>query len=64
MFHPVSTLKFLLRAEPSAEALHREDYLTHRPVDVAEPVKNDPLLSEKAALLRAEVMASVGQFLG
>jgi hypothetical protein len=64
MLHPDSASKLLLGAEPTAEALHREDYLTHRPVDREEPASDDPLLSEKAALLRAEVMASVGQYLG
>ena len=60
--HP-STLHTLTSGEPTAAALHREEFLATKKKPVAaRKTAVDPRGSEKARILRAETVQSVGSY--
>jgi hypothetical protein len=63
--YPFSTgLQHLLPGEPTAEALHREEYYNESHADKAETeaTVDEPALAHNAKLLRAQVFARASRF--
>lgn len=65
MFNQPSALQHMLPGEPSAEALHREEYYNEKSdVSETEPSElvDEHRLQRRARLLRAQVVATVGRY--
>ncbi len=64
MYDHTNTSMFLVpQGDPSPETLHREEYMTRKAAPVEEDAKEaDPRQAERASLVRARMLASVGRY--
>ncbi|MEO8538233.1 MAG: hypothetical protein ABI577_00740 [bacterium] len=63
MFNNPSALQPMLPGEPSPEALHREEFFNDKTEQTeASEILPDHRLAGKAALLRAQLVATVGRY--
>lgn len=63
MFTHPSALQHMVPGEPSAEAMHREDFFNEKSeATEASEIVPDHRLAQRAALLRAQLTATVGRY--